>query len=108
MCTMPPLTMQVPAVWLEKLTARFDDAVAFTAKSGSPNVTLPSAPNAIVWLALPTDCAGVSVPLLPANAPVAVYTAVTACGEPATVRLEIEPLVATPLLPLTPSVTGDP
>src|SRR5205823_2193131 len=33
-----------------------------------------------------------------------VYTAVTACGDPATVSVDVDPLVAEPLL----SVTGDP
>ncbi len=40
--------------------------------------------------------------------PVGVYTAWIVCGEPLTVSVEIEPLVATPLLPLGLRVTGDP
>jgi hypothetical protein len=36
------------------------------------------------------------------------YTASIVCGEPATVSVEIDPLVATPLLPLAVNETGRP
>ena len=49
MCTVLPLTVQVPVVWLLKLTASPDEAVALTTKSGSPKVFALSAPNVIVW-----------------------------------------------------------
>ena len=52
MWTVLPLTVQVAGVWLEKVTISADEAVALTAKSASPNVLVPSAPNVIVWLAL--------------------------------------------------------
>src|SRR5438128_5437520 len=107
MCTVvAPAIEQLPDA--AKLTVNPDDAVALAAKSGSPYVLSASAPNVIVWLALFTVCPPARVPVLPKKDPVGVYTASIVCGEPATVKAAVEALVATPLLPLAPSVTGDP
>src|SRR5882672_4473538 len=48
--TVEPVTVQLPVA--VKPTARLDDAVPLTAKSGLPKVLVASAPNVIVWLAL--------------------------------------------------------
>src|SRR5260221_824894 len=48
--TVDPATLQVPLA--VKLTAKLDEAVALTAKSGAPKVFAASAPNVIVWLPL--------------------------------------------------------
>ena len=48
--TVEPATLQFPAA--EKLTAKLDDAVALTAKSGSPKFLLDSVPKVIVWSVL--------------------------------------------------------
>src|SRR5215831_16766164 len=50
MCTVDPATLQLPTA--EKPTAKPEDAVALTPKSGSPKVLLASAANVIVWTAL--------------------------------------------------------
>src|SRR5215510_2507780 len=50
MCTVEPLTVQLPRAL--KLTARPDDAVALTLKSGSPKVFPASGAKLMVWSAL--------------------------------------------------------
>ena len=55
-----PDTVHIVGVVLVNVTVSLDDAVALTVKSGSPYVLNPSAPNVIVWFALPPM---VSVPL---------------------------------------------
>ena len=54
--TVEPATLQTPLA--EKVTAKVEDAVALTAKSGSPKLLLDSAPKVIVWvpLAIENDC----------------------------------------------------
>jgi len=56
MCTVEPVTVQLPLA--PKLTARLEDAVALTEKSGSPNVFPGSTAKLIVWLplAMENDC----------------------------------------------------
>jgi hypothetical protein len=46
-----PDTVHTVVVWLEKLTASPELAVALTLKSASPYVLFPRAPNVIVWVA---------------------------------------------------------
>ena len=62
MCTVLPETVQVPRVWLAKLTARLEEAVALTPKSASPYVLFAKAPKVIVWSAFVT--VNVCVPLV--------------------------------------------
>ena len=68
--TLEPAMLQFPAA--EKVTLRLEEAVALTAKSGSPNVLLDNPSNVIVWSA--DNTVKVDVPLLvtyplsPANA----------------------------------------
>src|SRR5437660_12785026 len=52
MCTVEPVTVQLPPA--PKVTARLEDAVALTEKSGSPKVLSGSAAKLIVWSALVT------------------------------------------------------
>src|SRR5258708_37328139 len=54
MWTVEPATLQLPLA-AKLVTARPEDAVALTAKSGSPKVLLASAPNVMVWPALATE-----------------------------------------------------
>src|SRR5437660_6563459 len=56
MCTVEPVALQLPLA--PKLTARLEDAVAPTEKSGLPNVFPGSAAKVIVWpaLAMEDDC----------------------------------------------------
>jgi len=49
MCTIVPLTVQLPLA--VKATVRFELELALTAKSASPKVLSASAANVIVWLA---------------------------------------------------------
>jgi hypothetical protein len=49
-CTVEALTVQLPLA--AKETVSPEDALALTAKSGSPYVLFASGPNAIVWPAL--------------------------------------------------------
>ena len=51
--TVKPATLQLPLA--EKLTAKLEEAVALTAKSGSPKILLDNAANVIVWLLLATE-----------------------------------------------------
>lgn len=60
--TVDPATLQLPLA--EKLTARLEEAVALTVKSGSPAVLAGSAPNVIVWLAWPIVRDALPAPLL--------------------------------------------
>ena len=55
-------------------------------------------------LATFTVCPSLSVPVLPEKFAVAAYTAVTACGDPATVSVAVENVA----LPVPSSVTGGP
>ena len=48
--TVEPATVQFPLA--TKVTVRLEDAVALTAKSGSPKFLFASTPNVIVWLPL--------------------------------------------------------
>ena len=48
--TVEPAALQLPLA--EKVTAKLDDAVALTAKSGSPKLLLDSAPKVMVWVPL--------------------------------------------------------
>src|SRR4029077_17775231 len=48
-----PVTLQLPVA--AKVTTRLEDAVALTAKSGSPKFLMDRAANVIVWLALATE-----------------------------------------------------
>jgi hypothetical protein len=52
MCTVLPLTVQLPAA--EKLTDKPELAVALTVKSDSPNFLPVSVPNVMVWFAMAT------------------------------------------------------
>lgn len=78
MCTVLPETVHLAIVVLLKLTARPEEAVALTVKSGSPKVLFPRAPNVIVWLAFCT----VSVPF-----PVALSTPPPVVSAAFTVKL---------------------
>src|SRR3954468_21180654 len=60
-------------------TGRFDEAVALTVKSGSPNVLPESAPKSMVWSALLTVCASGS-DLLSAEVLSPSYVAYSECG----------------------------
>src|SRR5438552_18808307 len=53
MCTVEPVTVQLPLA--PKVTARLEDAVALTVKSGSPKVWSGSAAKLIVWAATVMD-----------------------------------------------------
>src|SRR4051794_7628446 len=52
--TVEPDTVQTVVVVELNVTARPEEAVALTLNAGSPYVLPASAPNVIVWLALPT------------------------------------------------------
>src|SRR6266481_2829726 len=73
MWTVEPATLQLPLA-AKLVTARPEDAVALTAKSGSPKVLPARAPNVIVWSALATDRLAVAVfpvpPLVEVTLPV--------------------------------------
>src|SRR5258708_35461002 len=66
MWTVEPAIVQLPLA--ANVTVKLDDAVALTAKSASPKIFAPSAPNVIVWLPLAmenvcgTSGAGLKVP----------------------------------------------
>src|SRR5947209_20533287 len=98
--TAEPVTVQLPVA--AKVTARAEDAVALTLKSGSPKFLLASAPKVIVWLplAMVKDCgtsaAGLKLPS-PACEAVMVH-------EPAPVRWTVEPV--TLQLPAAAKVTA--
>ena len=98
--TVEPVTLQLPVA--AKVTAKAEDAVALTLKSGSPKFLLASAPNVIVWLPLEIekDCgtsgAGLKLPS-PACEAVMVH-------RPAPVRWTVEPV--TLQLPVAAKVTA--
>ena len=48
--TVDPVTVQFPLA--AKVIVKLEEAVALTAKSGSPKFLLASTPNVIVWLPL--------------------------------------------------------
>src|SRR5258707_14413512 len=86
--TVEPVTLQFPVA--AKVTARAEDAVALTLKSGSPKFLLASAPNVIVWLALAivNDCGtSAAVVKLPSRVCDAVMV-----HEPAPVRWAVDPV----------------
>src|SRR6266853_328194 len=98
--TVEPVTVQLPVA--ANVTARAEDAVALTLKSGSPKFLLASAPNVIVWLplAMENDC-GTSAAAL--KLPSAACDAVIV-HEPALVKWTVEPV--TLQLPVAANVTA--
>ena len=61
--TVEPVTLQLPLA--AKVTVRVEDAVALTAKSGSPKILPANAPKVMVWSA--SDTVKAAVPLLVTN-----------------------------------------
>src|SRR6266853_5112718 len=98
--TVEPVTVQLPVA--ANVTAKAEDAVALTLKSGSPKFLLASAPNVIVWLplAIVNDC-GTSAAGLKLPSPACDAAMVQ---EPALVRWTVEPV--TVQFPVAAKVTA--
>src|SRR5437764_3332143 len=98
--TVEPVTLQLPVA--PKLTARAEDAVALTLKSGLPKFLLARAPKVIVWLplAIVNDC-GTSAAALKFPSPPCDAVMVQ---EPTPVRWTVEPV--TVQLPVAANVTA--